>query len=122
MRTIDLFLRCYVEKEQNLWVAACVDLCLAAQAETQEEAVRKLNLQISDYVVEALSSDRHTKALLTRKAPWPQVLKFHWLNFAGKYKFINESQARVFDSILPLHPSCAMSSPTDRPKIIWKNI
>lgn len=104
MKPIDLFLRCYAEKQDNLWVAVCVDLCLAAQADTPGEAIRKLNHQISDYVTEAFSDECYSKELLSRKAPWQQVLKFNWLRLALRFHFIKKSIARAFESRLPLSP------------------
>lgn len=50
-------MRCYAEKHGALWVAVCIDLSLAAQAESLAEARRKLDAQIKDYVLDALVGD-----------------------------------------------------------------
>lgn len=70
MKATNLVLRCYAERQGDQWVAICLDLCLAAQADTFEEARHKLHEQVVDYVQEALGDDReHAHYLLNRKAP-----------------------------------------------------
>ncbi|MDP3009918.1 MAG: hypothetical protein Q8N30_12730, partial [Methylococcales bacterium] len=39
-------LRCYAKKEQSYWVAVCIDLSLAAQADSMKEAIQKLESMI----------------------------------------------------------------------------
>ena len=64
------FVRCYVKRSEDQWVAVCIDLCLAAQGDSLQEAKEKLESQVNDYVFEALTVDReHARALLSRKAP-----------------------------------------------------
>ena len=58
MKAPELILRCYLKKRDGQWVAVCIDLCLAAQADTASEARRRLEAQIVDYVEEALTVDR----------------------------------------------------------------
>lgn len=63
-------LRCYAEKKDGFWIAACPQFTLAAQGETFEEAKEKLEGQIKSYVVEALTVDKeHAAELLGRRAP-----------------------------------------------------
>ena len=72
--------RCYVEqKGESLWVAVCIDLCLAAQAESCQEAREKLEAQITDYVFDAIkgADQAHADRLLNRKAPLLYRLKYH---------------------------------------------
>jgi len=76
----DKLLRCYAEKSDGLWIAVCIDLSLAAQADTMVEAKQKLHGQIVDYVQEAVTVDRqHAYQLLNRKAPLSQILRYHWI-------------------------------------------
>lgn len=35
MRRSPFYVRCYAKQTGGVWVAVCVDLCLAAQAETE---------------------------------------------------------------------------------------
>lgn len=48
-------LRCMAYQQNGVYVAACLDLSLAAQADTMKEAVNKLDEQIKDFFTEALS-------------------------------------------------------------------
>lgn len=73
-----LKLRCFAEKQGKLWVAVCVDLCLATQAYTADEAIAKLNAQVDDYLDEAFSDRRFTQQMLSRKAPLSQRLKYRY--------------------------------------------
>jgi len=70
MHTENLIVRCMAKQEGGLWVAVCIDYSLAAQADTFEEARRKLQEQIRSYVREAYTVDHeHAAELLTRRAP-----------------------------------------------------
>lgn len=65
----------WCEREQ--WVAACIDLTLAAQAPTLDEAKRKLHEQIFSYVDEAMTVDQsHAELLLSRRAPLRDRLRY----------------------------------------------
>lgn len=77
MHPIDLTVRCMAWPEQGQWVAVCIDLTLAAQASTLDEARRKLHGQIESYVLEAITVDaEHAEALLARSAPWRDRLRY----------------------------------------------
>lgn len=104
MFTRDLIIRCYAEKRDNLWVAVCIDLSLAAQADTFQEAAKKLHAQILDFVLEAVSEPEYAGQLLSRKAPFSQVARFHFIKSASKLHFIKESLAKAFSCALPLTP------------------
>ena len=55
MKAADLVYRGYAKREGALWVAVCLDFCLAAQADTAEEATQKLSRQIQDYIYDAIA-------------------------------------------------------------------
>ncbi|MGU1125116.1 hypothetical protein ACSERI_29620, partial [Pseudomonas aeruginosa] len=55
-------LRCYAEKKDGLWIAACPQFTLAAQGDSFEEAKGKLEEQIKSYIVEALTIDKEHAA------------------------------------------------------------
>lgn len=79
MKPADFVVRCMARREGDLYVAVCIDLTLAAQGKTFEEARDKLHAQIRDYVKQALTVDRkHAAALLTRKGPLADRLRFRW--------------------------------------------
>lgn len=75
----ELRLRCYAEEQApQLWVAVCIDLCLAAQGDTCAEARAKLDTQMDQYVQEAYTVDRaHFSQLIPRKAPLHQRVKYY---------------------------------------------
>jgi len=79
MHVNNLILRAYATKKDGLWVAVCIDLCLAAQGDTLEEAKEKLHSQIVDYVYDAcVGEDKaYVEQLLKRKAPLSQRLTYY---------------------------------------------
>ncbi|WP_296276612.1 type II toxin-antitoxin system HicB family antitoxin [Pseudomonas sp. UBA7530] len=94
-------LRCYAEKKDGFWIAACPQFTLAAQGDTFEEAKQKLEGQIKSYVTEALTIDReHAAELLGRRAPLSMRIGYHLKAFAwaisrhrrakSKVRFFNE--------------------------------
>lgn len=70
--------RCYAEKKDGKWQAFCVDLCLAAQADTLDEVRKKLDAMVDEYVKDALFGEDkdYAEALLKRKAPLRERLKY----------------------------------------------
>lgn len=82
-----IYLRCYIEKEaENLWVACCLDFCLAAQAESHAEVQKKLNRMIRDHLdFIKIEEDRSFACqLYTRRAPWPDWVKYYFYSFLDK--------------------------------------
>lgn len=107
MKPNDLILRCYAERQGKIWVAVCVDLCLAAQDYDPNESVRKLHLQIADHIQDAFENPQFTNQMLTRKAPLTLLAKFYWIKF--KYlaaSLIRSKKAqgseKVFCEAMPL--------------------
>lgn len=71
-------LRCYAKKEGSDWVAVCIDLSLAAQAETQQLAKEKLESMITTYIAAALNEHQeYAHQLLSRKAPFSQFFTYY---------------------------------------------
>jgi len=104
MKTCDLVLHCYAEKKGNQWQAFCLELSVAAQADTFENARAKLDGMISSYVEDAtVGEDRAFGAdLLSRRAPWIDWLKYY--AYAIRKRLLNTSVTRLFREVLPLHP------------------
>jgi hypothetical protein len=103
MKPADLITRCYAVKHDELWSAFCIDLSLAAQAGSFDEARQKLEAQICEYVDEALSVDReHAAQLLSRKAPLCQRAMWHWLRLRHRLHTLKQAGARLFTAPLPL--------------------
>jgi len=104
MKAPDLVLRCYLKQSDGQWVAICVDLCLAAQADTASDARRKLESQIVSYVEEALTVDRDSASeLLSRKAPIGQRIEYALIRVAHDLHLLKRNLGQVFKTILPVH-------------------
>jgi hypothetical protein len=106
MRPQDLTLRCYAEQEgECLWVAVCIDLCLAAQGSSYREARRRLISQINVYVYDAMVGEDRAYAyqLLRRKAPLWQQIKYHLIR-ARLAGLLFRHRMRIFISNLRLIP------------------
>lgn len=87
-------LRCMAYQQNGVFVAACLDLSLAAQADTMQEAMAKLEAQVNDYIAEAFSEPLYTQQLLKRKAPASMWMKY-WL-IAFRMFFRKQGQAKLF--------------------------
>jgi len=113
MKPNDLFLRCYAEKHDDQWEAFCLDLTLAAQGSTFEEARQALHEQISEYIHDALVGEDREYAgyFLRRKAPLQYWLKYYTIKaFCRVRKIKNQTQDLLsgtcsFNEYLPLRPS-----------------
>jgi len=111
MRPKQLLVRCYAKRSGDLWVAFCLDFSLGAQADTHEEAKRKLDDQIKEYVHDVLAGTEreHAEYLLTRRAP----LQF-WLEYWAIKALFKLSrrlhtrkpvESRPFKEVLPMVPA-----------------
>ncbi|MDA8272378.1 MAG: hypothetical protein M0Z72_01380 [Deltaproteobacteria bacterium] len=79
--------RGYIKKEGNLYMGFCVDLTLAVQGESYDEAVNKLNAVIADYINEALTVDsKYKEQLLNRKAGLAEYIKYYYIAFLSRFK------------------------------------
>ncbi len=100
-------LRCYAKKEGSDWVAVCIDLSLAAQAESPQLAKEKLESMIATYVDEALNEHKKfALQLLSRKAPFSQRLTYYkalFFCFIAEMLHRKESnESRVFFESYPI--------------------
>jgi len=87
-------LRCMAYQQDGVFVAACLDLSLAAQADTMREAMDKLETQIKDFLTEALSEPQYAEQLLKRKAPLSMWLKYWVVAFQVFVR--KREQAKLF--------------------------
>lgn len=103
MKTNDLLLRCYGEHKDNQWSVVCIDLCLAAQADTLNEAKEKLNSMMVEYIDDCLNGEDQEYAydLLNRKAPLEQFAKYYWFKVLISFGRIKNDLAEIF--INPIH-------------------
>lgn len=90
-------LRCMAYQQNGVYVAVCLDLSLAAQADTVTDAKIKLEEQIKDFIAEALSEPRYAKDLLmNRKAPLSLWLKYWSIRILMRLSK-KSSKASLFD-------------------------
>lgn len=102
MSVDQLLIRCYAQRSGGIWCAVCVDLCLAAQAETLQEAKLKLEGQIYNYLDEALNEDKqHAEYLLSRKAPLMDLVKYHAISTINSLHLFRERCYSVFSQPAP---------------------
>lgn len=72
-----LTVRCMAWQESGLWVASCIDLTLAAQGNTLDDARATLRGQIIRHINEAVTVDAaHSEELLSRRAPLRDQIRF----------------------------------------------
>jgi len=64
MNPKELIVKCYAKQEEGMWVAVCLDFCLATQGDSLNEVKRKLEEQITFYVGEALEDKEYGNQLL----------------------------------------------------------
>lgn len=107
MRAKDMILRCYGERDGDRWVAVCVDLCLAAQADTFDEARAKLHAQIGEYVYDALAGEDRTYAsdLLARKSPLSIRAKYYLYAALANLMRLHRNAVKLFSEVLPVQPA-----------------
>ncbi len=84
MNAKELVIKCYAKQEEGLWVAVCLDLCLATQGDSLDEAKRKLEEQITFYVSEALQDKEFGCQLLSIRAPLSSWLEYYLIRFTRK--------------------------------------
>lgn len=103
MKAKELFVRCYIEKKNDLWIGVCVDFCLGVQADSPEEAKKKLEGQISDYLNDIVHGDdrEFAEQLLFRKAPLEFRLKYNFFVLLQKIHAFKE-RIMAFKEIMPV--------------------
>lgn len=104
MKPKQFLLHCLADRRGGQWQALCLEFDLMAQAETFEEAVRKLEAQINEYVFDALAGEdkAHADQLLSRRAPLRLWARYHWY---GLMKRLNlEDGFRRFKEPIPMVP------------------
>lgn len=105
VRAANLVLRCYAVKREGVWSAICIDFSLAAQASSFDDAKRKLNAQIVDYVRDAMTVDReHAAYLLQRRAPFSQLLAYRILRLRSRVHALKTASTKLFTQALPVVP------------------
>ena len=102
MNPKELIVKCYAKQEEDMWVAVCLDFCLATQGDSLNEVKRKLEEQITFYVGKALEDKEYGNQLLGRRAPVTQWLEYYFIRFT--HMIFNKASV-VFDEMIPLRPA-----------------
>lgn len=78
-----LLLRVYGERNDGQWVLMSLDFSLCVQADTLEEAEKKLREQVGMYIKDATvgPDQEHAESLLMRRAPLKFWAKFYFYRF-----------------------------------------
>ena len=99
-------LRCYANKRGDQWQAICIDLCLAVQGDSFQEARQKLESMMLEYVYDALAGEDREFAdqLLNRKAPFSQVATYYGIKLLHFFGFCRDGLHKLFKEPMPLVP------------------
>lgn len=91
MKDNKLHLRAMIYEEGGVFIAACIDIALAAQDSSAKEVRNKLDAQIKDYVSEALSEKQYTLDLIkNRKAPFSWFVRYYYIKFTSFFRSKNK--------------------------------
>lgn len=103
MNPSNLIVRCSAERKNGQWQILCLDFCLAAQADSFDEARLKLEAMIAEYVSDALiGEDRaFAPALLRRRAPLQDWAKYYVFSTLARTVSLKR---RFFEEVIPLRP------------------
>lgn len=106
MKPQNMVLRCYAEQQGKIWVTVCIDLCLAAQADSLEEAKAKMHEQVREYLDDAFGQDSdYFEDLMFRPAPLSQILKYHLIKYRKRMSIASANMAdSIFKERLPMRP------------------
>jgi len=106
IQTRNLMLRCYANKDGDQWQAFCIDLCLAVQGESFADVRQKLENQMVEYVYDALAGEdrEFAEQLLNRKAPFAQIVTYHWIGLMHRFGIFRDGIHKLFKEPMPLVP------------------
>lgn len=115
MHVENLVVRCYAQQSDGIWQAICIDLNLAAQADSLNEAKRKLEAQIVEYIYDAIAGEDRAIGveLLSRRAPLEFRIRYYLIcaaqSLAGKVEFLSAllRNAMSFNETVPLVPAAS---------------
>jgi hypothetical protein len=102
MQTRTLLLRCYGFYRDGQWHGLCLDLDIAAQADTPQALRQKLAAMIESYVETVLDTDDKASiaALLDRRASVQDWLRYLVAVVAAKFQ---PARRLLFKEALPFH-------------------
>ncbi len=57
MKSKEMVLRCFAERDGDVWIAYCAELSLAVEGDSLAEVLEALDAQVRAHMVEALGED-----------------------------------------------------------------
>lgn len=104
LRPDELVLRCYGHQMgSKKWYGVCLELNLAAEAETSKELVDKLHEMILSYIDTVLDTEDQGSigVLLSRKAPLKDWLTYYRIRLLNSIE--NLPNNIIFKRVIPFH-------------------
>ncbi len=102
MKAKESTVKWFAKQEEGVWVAVCLDFCLATQGDSFEEAKLKLEEQIVFFVEEALQDKEFGSQLLNRKAPLSSWIEYYFIKLS---QMIFKNAGCIFNEPMPLRPA-----------------
>jgi tRNA(Ile)-lysidine synthase TilS/MesJ len=91
-----------MRKRSTHWIAICIDLNLAVQADSSDKARQLLSKQIHSYIIDALTIDAiHAETLLKRSAPWRYKMLYRAMTVLNA-AYIRLANITLFTVLIPL--------------------
>jgi len=87
MKSKQIKLRCYAELKNGQWTAVCIDLCLAAQADSCKQATESLKEIVDEFLYDITEGEdkNYATQLISRKAPLHQRIKYHGFKLLNSF-------------------------------------
>lgn len=108
-----LIVHCLFERKGDQWQAFSLEFGLAAQADSYEEAARKLEHMLQSYVYDALVGEdkEHAAVLMNRRATLAVYVKYYAIlamSFLRRFDGPRDKSRGTYERPMPLMPvSCA---------------
>jgi hypothetical protein len=96
-----LILRCYGQRKDGKWFGVCLELNIAAEADSLPELKKKINSMISSYIEAVCETDDKASIpdLLRRRAPLSDWI--HYYSIRAFCSIANLPDKMTFDEIMP---------------------
>ena len=101
MKPKDLILRCYGQKRGGTWYGVCLELNIAAEADSLNELKNKINSMILSYIEAACDTEDKPSIpfLLRRRAPITDWCRYYFI--ALSRRITNLPDKMTFDQVMP---------------------
>ena len=99
-------LHCIAKKHNGYWSARCLDFSLYATGDTLSEAKQKLNIEVNEYLYDAIEGkdQRYAAQLLLRRADASEWVLFYLLKFSANFQALTSRIGESFSPVVPSGP------------------